>query len=265
MTEQAKQIVAIDVGNSTTAVCLIQPSTLNFDRTWRVSSCADRPADEWRSLLMPLLEGAVSRTNAIVGAVIASVVPPATRSLTELVRDWFDVELVVVDARSDLGIEVVVDHPLEVGADRLVNAVGALHIFGAPSIIVDAGTATKIDVISARNEFLGGAIAPGIGIGLEALAARAARLYAVETVPPRRIIGRNTVEAVQSGLVLGHVAMVEGMIERVCIELGFAPPVIVTGGFGEILAGAMQLDTRLVPHLTLIGAACVWSREMVGA
>jgi len=156
---------------------------------------------------------------------------------------------------------VAVDQPMEVGADRLVNAVAARQLEGQPAIVIDAGTATKVDAISPDGTFLGGAIAPGIGIGLDALAARAARLYAVEVAPPPRTIGRNTIEAIQSGLINGHVAMVEGLVSRVRSELGEVAPVVVTGGYGPLIAEAIDMPVRREPNLTLIGAAIVWKRE----
>ncbi|MGH2533962.1 MAG: type III pantothenate kinase [Thermomicrobiales bacterium] len=264
MVEVARPILAIDVGNSTTTVALVQLSGLSIDAAWRMSTQADRLQDEWRSILSPLIEGFVDQHGPIAGSVIASVVPRVTWALGSMVLDWFGVEPLIVDATHNLGIGVAVDYPLDVGADRLVNAVAAKHLVGAPAIIVDVGTATKIDVVSAQGDFLGGAIAPGIGIGLDALAARAAQLYAVEITLPRRAIGRGTVEAIQSGLVLGHVAMIEGIVARVRAELNHDPPVIVTGGFGELLSAAMSFRTRREPHLTLVGAALVWSRELDG-
>jgi type III pantothenate kinase len=193
--------------------------------------------------------------------IISSVVPAIGSAVKDFGRRCFGIDPIFVGAHLDLGIRVDVDSPAEVGSDRLVNCAYAFDRFGGPLIVVDLGTATKIEAVTADGVFLGGVIAPGLGLSLDALATRAARLYAVELRLPERAIGRNTVAAVQSGVVAGHLSMIEGMVARVAKELGAPKHVVLTGGFSDALATTSETFTNYVPDLTLRGLQFLYRRN----
>jgi type III pantothenate kinase len=250
-------ILLVDVGNTNSVFGLADRESGAITATWRLSSNRERTGDEWYSLLVPHVDGAEPVTDAIV----ASVVPAITRNLAGFFTRMGIVDPLLVSAGLDLGIEIAVDAPAEVGADRLVNAAHGYARFGGPLIVVDLGTATKIEAITAGGTYLGGVIAPGLSLSLDALASRAARLYAVELRPPAGPIGRNTVAAVQSGVVLGHLAMIEGMVARVESELGKVRQVVLTGGYADAIAGHSALFTEHVPNLTLDGLSFLYRRN----
>jgi type III pantothenate kinase len=255
------QILVIDVGNSTTVLALMDLRSRRWQARVRLTSNRDRTVDEWRALVDTTFVEPRLPERSLAGVCISSVVPAVTRSLVRLCSDWLGETPLVVSHDLDLGFTVATDQPWEVGSDRIVNAAAAIEDSGCPVIIVDAGTATKIDAVSADNRYLGGVIAPGMGISLDALAGRAARLYAVELSVPPRVIGTNTIDAIRSGVVIGHLAMVEGLIAREREQLDVEAPVIVTGGFGGILAPHLSLKARFIPDLTLSGIALVWERN----
>jgi type III pantothenate kinase len=254
-------LLAIDVGNTNAVFGLSAANDVPFRAVWRLASDRNRTADEWRALLTPLFASVGPEGNAVDGVALSSVVPAITSALVGFARSVFAVEPLVVGPHLDLGIGVRTDSPGETGSDRIVNAAAAYARFGGPTIVVDLGTATKIEAITDRGDYLGGVIAPGIGLTLDALATRTARLYAVELVRPPRAIGTNTVAAVQSGVVEGHLAMIEGMIRRVAGELGGARAVVLTGGFAETLAGVPETFTDYVPTLTLDGLRLIYQRN----
>lgn len=255
-------ILAIDIGNTNTVFGLFSSTAHAPDVTWRFSSVRDRTADEWRSLLLPQFVSAKIPFEAISGAIISSVVPAIGKSLVELARRDFAREPILVGPHLDLGIELAVDSPQETGADRIVNSAYAYAFYGGPTIVVDLGTATKIEAVTEDGRFVGGVIAPGLGLSLDALATRAARLYAVELNLPEHAIGRNTVAAVQAGVVAGHLAMIEGMVARVSQELGPPSHVVLTGGFSGTLAGSCAIVTDYAPDLTMRGLAYLFARNM---
>ena len=247
-------LLAIDVGNTNSVFGLSDPvATGPFRPVWRLSSVHERTADEWYALLAPLLANQVPATDAIADVAIATVVPAIGRALHDMADRRFGVKPLFVSASLDLGINVRADAPAEVGADRLANCAAAHAIMGGPVVVVDLGTATKIEAVTAAGDYLGGIIAPGLGLGLDALATRAARLYAVELRLPDDVIGRNTVAAVQSGVVAGHLAMIEGLVRQLQSRLGGDARVILTGGFATSLAGASPLFTDDIPDLVLRG------------
>jgi type III pantothenate kinase len=251
-------LLMIDVGN-TNAVFGVSASELDdaVDPVWRFSSSRERMPDEWFALLHPLIGDL-----EISAAIISSVVPAITRNLVELCRRHLGLEPTVVGAQLDLGISIQTDAPSEVGTDRLVNSAYAFARWGGPCIVVDLGTATKIEAIASEGAYLGGVIAPGLGLTLEALATRAARLYAVELKTPPTAIGRNTVHAVQSGVVGGHLAMIEGMVARVQSELDApARAIVLTGGFAATVADSIPIATDYVPDLTLRGLRYLYFRN----
>lgn len=254
-------LLAIDVGNTNVVFGLAPTDDGPLVAVWRLASRRERTADEWYALLASLVRQAVPEPVGITDVVISSVVPPLTTSIRGLARTFLGVEPLVVSAALDLGIRVATDAPLEVGTDRIMNCVAAFARFGGPTIVIDLGTATKIEAITADGAFLGGAIAPGLGVTLDALASRAARLYAVELQLPPRAVGRSTVAAVQSGVVGGHLAMIEGMVGRIERELGKARHVVLTGGYAPVFADTASVVTDVVPDLILHGLRLVYRRN----
>ena len=222
--------------------------------------------DEWFSFLSPLVVAAGYRLEDISAVVLASVVPSVTTWMTEMARRRLGVDPTVVGVGLGpaLGLCVRTDRPEEVGADRLANAVAAFARYGGPSIVVDFGTATTFDVIAPNGDYLGGAIAPGMTISLDALAGRAARLFTVELALPERAIGTSTAASMQSGVVLGYLAMVEGMVTRIRAELGADAPVVATGGYADVFAAASPLIAHHDPDLTIDGLRLIHARVAAG-
>jgi type III pantothenate kinase len=250
-------ILGIDVGNTNTVLGLMPAAGGPPVRSWRLSSNRDRTADEWRGILEPLA-GAAVRRKEIVAVVIASVVPQVTGPLISLARDWVGFDPHVVSAESARRVTIAIDNPLEVGADRVANVVAAWDLVGGAAVVVDLGTATKIEAITADGRFVGGAIAPGLAVGRDALAARAARLFTVELGGNPGPIGANTVTAVQAGLVRGHARMIDGLVGDIRDELGLADaPVLLTGGLGAAVRDLLRTPARHVPDLTLHGLSVI--------
>lgn len=228
---------------------------------WRLATVPERTADELALLFGGFLEHqGLSFDRHVTGVVISSVVPTATQSLREMVGGYFHFPPVVVEPGVKTGVPVLTDNPKEVGADRIVNALAAFTKYGGPAIVVDFGTATTFDAISEAGEYLGGAIAPGIQISARALYERAARLPRIELSAPRSVVGKNTVESLQSGIVFGYSAMVDGMVERLAKELG-TPSVIATGGLASIVIEECQTIDHHEPWLTLEGLRLVFEKN----
>lgn len=253
-------LLVADVGNTNTTFGVYAPGSRAPLASVRTSTQRDRMPDEWYAILQPLLEAQSVDIRELGGFVISSVVPSVTRWLGVLATDRFHLEPVIVSAALDLGLPIDADNPLEVGADRIVNSLAAVQRYGAPVIAVDFGTALNFDVVDHRGHYLGGALAPGLVIALDAMTSRAARLFAVDLVPPPHAIGRNTINAIQSGLVLGYISLVEGMIDRLSAELEGDPPVVVTGGYAELFAGHSDRIDHYDPDLTIDGLRLVWER-----
>jgi type III pantothenate kinase len=255
-------LLAVDIGNTNTAFGLARATNdAEMAASWRLASVRDRTGDEWFSLLSPLLTAAGFGAGDIDGMIVSSVVPAIGSAVKDFGRRCLGIDPIFVGSHLDLGIRLDVDNPTEVGSDRLVNCAYAFNRLGGPLIVVDLGTATKIEAVTTDGVYLGGVIAPGLGLSLDALATRAARLYAVELKLPERAIGRNTVAAVQSGVVAGHLSMIEGMVTRVAQELGAPEHVVLTGGFSGSLASASELFTNYVPDLTLRGLQFLYRRN----
>lgn len=254
--------LAIDVGNTNVHIGISEELLSPWLRTFRFSSARDRTSDEWHALLDVHFE-AISCENCQI--TMCSVVPAITQSLAQFLEQRFGMAPLTVSNTLPLGIEVATDQPHETGGDRLTNAVAVDALYGRPAIIVDFGTATKVDALDDAGRFLGGAIATGIGVSMDALAARASRLYAVPIEIPSQAIGRNTTEAIQSGVVLGHLKMVEGLVEMVRQELGGCETVVVTGGNGGLFASTSDLLGPYLPNLTLDGLRFVTQRAETGA
>ncbi len=253
-------LLVADVGNTNSTFGMYRPGDPNPIATARTATQHDRMPDEWYAMLEPVLEMQGTSLSQVTGFVLSSVVPTVTRWLTVLARHRLGVEPIIVSAALDLGLPIDADHPAEVGADRIVNSLAALVKHGAPVISIDFGTAVNFDVVDHRGHYLGGALAPGLVIALEAMTSRAAKLFSVDLVPPPHAIGTNTINAIQSGLVLGYISLVEGMIVRIAAELQGDPKVIVTGGYAELFAKNSDMIDDFDPDLTINGLRLVWER-----
>lgn len=252
-------LLAVDAGNTQTALGLFDGEDLRAD--WRIATRKELTSDELGVTFLALF-GAAGRTPAEVdGMIVASVVPDWNRSLEEVGRRYFGRAPLFVEPGVKTGLPILYDNPHEVGADRIVNAVAAVHRYGAPVIVLDFGTATTFDVVSAKGEYLGGVIAPGLGISAEALFQRAARLSRVDVRRPARVIGRNTQESVQAGLFHGYVGLIEGLVRRIRAELGSEAPVVATGGIAAVFEDALPFLDAVDPGLTLDGLRRIWERN----
>jgi type III pantothenate kinase len=245
-------LLAVDVGNTQTALGLFRDGDLADH--WRLATERSSTADELGVLLAGLLD-----FETVDGICLASTVPVLVREWEALAAKWANASLLVVGPGVKTGIPIRYDDPREVGPDRIVNAVAAKERYGAPVIVVDFGTSTNFDVVSPQGEFIGGVLAPGIEVSMDALFARAARLVKVDYVAPPSVIGKTTITALQSGLVYGFAGQVDGIVGRIRGELGTDAPVIATGGFADIVAPHSETIERVDPFLTLEGLRLVWS------
>ncbi len=233
-----EQIVLIDVGNTNTVFGLYRGEELL--RHLRLSTDRERTADEHGALLLPLFARLGLDPAATAAFVVSSVVPPLNSTMEILAREYFQTRAIFIDAKIRTGMPIRYDNPQEVGADRIVNSVAARELYGAPLVVVDFGTATTFDVINSDGEYVGGIIAPGIGISSEALFARASRLYRVDIRKPDLLVGANTVNAMQSGIYYGYVGLVDGILARLHGEMPDLKTVVATGGQAELIAGGSQ-------------------------
>jgi type III pantothenate kinase len=249
-------LLTIDIGNTNITLGLYDGETLG--PRWRLATDHDRMPDEYGITLISLFQHAGIDIKDIHGIALASVVPPLTGTFEQACEKYVGYAPLVVDAGVKTGVRVKYDDPKQVGADRVVDAAAAQKLYGGPACIVDFGTATTFDAISAEGDYLGGAIAPGIGIAAEALFQRAAKLPRVDLHRPPSPIGRNTVHSIQSGLLFGYVGLVEGMVARFRAELGPKMKVIGTGGLAEIIAQETKVIEIIAPWLTLDGLRLVW-------
>jgi type III pantothenate kinase len=253
-------LLTIDIGNTNITLGLYQGKELG--PRWRLATAYDHMPDEYGLQLLGLLEHAGHRPQDVKGICLASVVPPLTSKIIEACKRYLNNDPLVVDAGVKTGVRVRYEDPRAVGADRIVDAVAVVHMYGTPACVVDFGTATTFDAISKNGDYLGGAIAPGIGIAAEALFQRAAKLQRVDIQKPPSVIGRNTVHSMQSGLLYGYVGLVEGMVARFKAELGGDIKVIATGGLADIVAQETQVIQLVAPWLTLDGLRLVWDLNM---
>jgi type III pantothenate kinase len=252
-------LLTIDIGNTNTVLGVFEAEKLMH--SWRIKTDARNTADE----LMLTFRGLLADLP-VTGVAGCSTVPAALRELrTMLTRYWSDVPTVLVEPGIKTGVALLFDNPKEVGSDRIVNTLAAHHLVDGPAIVVDFGTSTNFDVVSGKGEFLGGALAPGIEISLDALAARAAQLRKVELVTPRSPIGKNTVEALQSGILYGFAGQVDGMVRRIARVLHPAAPesvvVIATGGLAPLVVQHCETVHRHEPDLTLLGLRLIYERN----
>jgi type III pantothenate kinase len=249
-------LLVLDVGNTKTAIGVHSEGKWIAD--WRVTTHLDYLADEYYVLLKSLLENEGLSLEKLSGVVLASVVPPLTTIFEELSLRILGKPPVVVGPGVKTGIRIRIENPSEVGADRVANTAAVHKLYGGPAIVIDLGTATTFDVVSKEGDYLGGAIAPGLGISAEALVRRTARLPKVELTFPARAIGNNTVTAMQSGLVIGYVGLVKELVERLKKELGGSPKVIATGGMAELVAAWTEVIDIVNPRLTLDGIRIIY-------
>jgi type III pantothenate kinase len=257
-------LLALDLGNTNIVVGVFAGDGLLH--SWRLSTQRQRTADEMGMWVLQLFQHGRLSPSDVDGVVLASVVPTLTRPTTEMSRRYFGRDPLIVDAAIDTGMPVLYDAPSDVGADRIVNGVAAYERYGRgaaarPLIVVDFGTATTFDAISARGEYLGGVICPGIGISADALFQRAARLPRVDVRRPEAVIGRTTVGSMQSGLYFGYVGLVEGIVERMRGELGRTAGCIATGGLAEMIAPDTAAIDTVDRDLTLHGLRLIWMRN----
>lgn len=249
-------LLAIDVGNTNVNLGIFADGALKA--TWRVATDTSKLADEYGVLLLSLLaHGGISAAE-INGAVLGSVVPDLEPTFEAVCRRYFRVRPLVVGTGVRTGLRILYDSPRDVGVDRVADAVAAIHLYGPPLIIVDLGTATVFDAITREGDYLGGAIAPGLGIASEALFQRAAKLYRVELSRPRSAIGRNTVAAMQSGILFGYVGLIEGIVARFKEELGDDVKVVGTGGYAELIARETKVIDIVNVDLTLEGLRLIY-------
>ncbi len=255
-------LLAIDIGNTNITLGVYQAAQLGA--RWRLATDHERMPDEYGLQFLGLLSHHGFSPADLTGVSLASVVPPLTSKIGQACRHYLQQEPLVVDAGIKTGIRIRVENPRAVGADRVVDAVAVKHLYGGPACVIDFGTATTFDAISAAGDYLGGAIAPGITMGAEGLYQRTAKLPRVDVQRPPSVIGRNTVHAMQSGLLFGYVAMVEGMVQRFRAELGPDMKVLATGGLAETIASETQVIDQIVPWLTLDGLQILWQLNRSG-
>ena len=250
-------LLTVDVGNTNTVLGLFDGDVM-FE-SYRIKTDPRVTADE----LALMFRGLLAAHPAPDGVSVCSTVPAVLDQLRAMFQRYFsDVPTIIVGPGVRTGVPLLSDNPREVGPDRVVNTLAAYTLYGGPAVVVDFGTSTNFDVVSSRGEFLGGALAPGIEISVDALAARAARLFKVELVEPRSVIGKTTQESLQSGLVYGFAGQVDGMVRRISAELGAQPVVIATGGLSHLMFGVCDTLDHHEPDLTLLGLRLVYEKNL---
>jgi type III pantothenate kinase len=255
-------LLAIDVGNTNIVLGVFDKTALV--RSWRLQTLRDRTSDELGLLVDGLFAQSALDRKRVQGIIVGSVVPPLTGTVQTMIERYFSLPALIVDPATNTGMPILYDNPAEVGADRIVNAIAAWEQFGKngrPLIVCDFGTATTLDAVSVKGEYLGGAICPGVTISADALFQRAARLPRIDVRKPARVVGRTTVGAMESGLFYGYVGMVEGLVTRMDAELGGSSICVATGGLATVIAPETRLINHVDVDLTLQGLRIVWERN----
>lgn len=261
-------LMVIDIGNTNVHMGLWTANSWALN--WRARTVADKMPDEYAVLLRNFLNSADVGWKAITGVIIGSVVPPLTATFSELIERYVGIKPIVVTHKLDTGIKIAIDQPEQAGADRIINAAAVVALYGKkPAIVIDFGTATTFDVVSADGAYCGGAISPGIGVAHDALVSRAARLHKVDLQPPPDPIGGNTIHAMQSGIFWGYVALIEGLIKRIKTAMlahGYAHAeddilVIATGGLSALIQSHTDCIHTIAPELTLDGLRIIYERQ----
>jgi type III pantothenate kinase len=250
-------LLAIDIGNTNVTCGVFRGEKIVA--TWRMSTAIHRMPDEYANLMLSLMERRGVTGAQIKDVVICSVVPPLLIIFDEVCKHFLKKAPLIIEVGVKTGMRIDMDNPREVGADRIVNAVAAHQLYGSPLIVIDMGTATTLDVVSKGGDYIGGAIAPGIYIATEALFTRTAVLPRIELSLPKKAIGRNTVAAMQSGVVFGYIGLIEGLVNRIQAELDEKAKVIAAGGFATLISQATDIIDIINPDLTLIGLRLIYN------
>ncbi len=254
-------LMTIDIGNTNVTLGVFDGEEIRA--TWRMATSVDQMPDEYAALLLNLMHYQGIEASDVKEAALCTVVPPLLRTFNEVFQRYFKISPFVVGPGVKTGVRIRMDNPKEVGADRIVNAAAAHRLYTGSVIIIDLGTGTTFDVVSKEGDYLGGAIAPGIVIGAQALFTRTAALPRVELARPKQAIGTNTISAMQSGIVFGYVGLVEGLVARIQKELGEKAMVVATGGYAEMIARETTVIDKVNPDLTLIGLRLVYLMNKV--
>ena len=252
-------LLALDAGNTNITIGAFEGERLTG--RWRLRTIRDQTPDEWGILMRNLFSLSGLDLSKVDGVVISSVVPAVDQPLMAMSERYFQRAPMFIGSTTDLGISIHYDHPREVGADRLVNAVAGFQKYGGPCVVVDLGTTINFDVVSNKGDFLGGLIAPGIGMSINGLFARTARLPMVDFRAPERLVGSNTVGSIQAGLYYGFIGMIDGIVERIGRELGPSTKAIATGGQGQLIVDGSRLVKIFDEDLTLDGLRVIWERN----
>ncbi len=253
-------LLAIDIGNTNIVLGVFNGKNLLYH--WRINTEHHKTSDEYGILINALLDSSKIDLKKIKSIIVSCVVPLLLTVFEEISKRYFNVRPLVVNHKTKTGIKICYNNPTEVGADRIVNATAAYNEFGGPVIIIDFGTATTFCVVSAKGEYLGGVIVPGIMISAEALFKRAAKLPPVELIKPKNIIGKDTVSSTQSGIIYGYAGLVDAIVERIKAEIRFKNPMIVaTGGLSGLIAPETKSIKKIMPFLTLDGLRLIYERN----